>query len=294
MSDAAIRLGLATLLDTEVLAAQPQRIEGGCINQCYRYETKRGSVFVKVAPHTALDMFQAEAASLMELQGAKAARVPQVLGAGVSGEISLLALQWIDLQRSSAASDAKFGEQLAQQHRNVKPLFGFKRNNFIGATPQINFWSRSWINFWREHRFEAQLNLAEQNGANAAFTERAALLSTMMDGFFATHTPIASLLHGDLWGGNCAADAFGAPVIFDPAVYYGDRECDIAMTKLFGGFSRDFYAAYEDAWPLPDGWQQRIELYNVYHVLNHFNLFGGGYLAQAEAMIEKLLSELGH
>ena len=294
MSDAAIRAGLARLLHIDILATPAQHIAGGCINQCFRYRTLNGSVFVKVSDEKSLDIFQAEAVGLQDLRSVDAMRIPEVFGVGLHEGIAMLALEWIDLHRTTSTSDAKLGELLAKQHRVVKPLYGYKRANFIGNTPQVNLWSRDWLNFWRERRFEAQLNLMESKGADSDFVERATFLSVLMDGFFTSYVPIASLLHGDLWSGNYAADVSGAPVLFDPAVYYGDRECDIAMTNLFGGFSGEFYSAYQGAWPLDDGWQQRVELYNLYHVLNHFNLFGGGYLAQAEAMVNRLMSELGH
>jgi len=294
MNDADLRVGLGKLLNTEVGPALARRIEGGCINDCYRYETALGPVFVKVAGVDRIAMFEAEAAGLEELRSAHSVRVPTVLGSGAVGESAFLALEWIDLAHRTTTTDRALGEQLAQQHRVNKPLYGWKRANFIGSTPQINFWSNDWLNFWRSHRFEAQLDLAAQNGADASFMERTTLLCALMDGFLTLHKPVASLLHGDLWSGNYAADTSGAPVIFDPAVYFGDRECDLAMTRLFGAFGREFYAAYENAWPLDTGWQQRVELYNLYHVLNHFNLFGGGYLSQAEAMVQRLLAELGH
>jgi len=294
MSDAAIRAGLESLLNVEILAAPAQRVAGGCINHCFRYDTARGPIFVKVADEESHDAFDAESAGLQELRAANAIRVPQVLGIGAAPGHSLLALEWIDLARPAPSSDAKLGRQLAHQHRVTKPLYGFKRNNFIGSTAQTNLWSRDWIEFWRERRLEAQLNFVIGRGVGEQFIERVTLLSALMDGFFTTHIPIASLLHGDLWSGNYGVDASGAPVIFDPAVYYGDRECDIAMTQLFGGFGHEFYTAYENTWPLDAGWQQRVALYNLYHVLNHFNLFGAGYLAQAETLVERLLAELGH
>lgn len=294
MSDAAIRAKLGDLLTAKVLDAPAARVEGGCINQCFRYQTSKGSVFVKIASDEVFGMFEAEAVGLQELQAVQAVRVPVVLGVAKVENQALLALEWIDLKSTTSTSDAKFGAQLAQLHRTKKPLYGFKRGNFIGSTPQANLWSRDWLHFWRTHRFDVQLDLAVRNGADGPFMERAALLSALMDGFFTSYIPEASLLHGDLWSGNCAADARGAPVMFDPAVYYGDRECDLAMTRLFGGFSDEFYSAYQREWPMDDGWPQRVELYNLYHVLNHHNLFGGVYLAKAEAMVEKLLAELGH
>jgi fructosamine-3-kinase len=294
MSDAAIRAGLASILPTDILATPAQPVGGGCSNECFRYGTAMGPVFVKVANENSIDMLIAESVGLHELRVAGAVRVPQVLGIGVAEGHALLALEWIELVRATPSSDAKLGEQLATQHRVTKPLYGFKRNNFIGRSAQSNLWSRDWVNFWRERRLEAQLLLAESNGVDEQFIERTTVLMALMDGFFTSYIPVASLLHGDLWGGNYAADSSGVPVIFDPAVYFGDRECDLAMTRLFGGFSEEFYTAYHSAWPLDEGWQQRVELYNLYHVLNHHNLFGGSYLAQAEAMVGKLLAELGH
>jgi len=294
MSDAAIRAGLASLLHVDVLAAPEERVTGGCINQCFRYETSIGVVFVKVAAVDSLDLFAAEAVSLESLHAANGIRVPQVLGVGAAAGHALLVLEWIDIGRPTSASDAQLGAQLAVQHRQLKPLYGFKRNNFIGSTPQANLWSRDWVNFWRERRLEPQLNLVLSTAVDDGFVERVTLLLALMDGFFTSYVPVASLLHGDLWAGNYAADATGAPVVFDPAVYYGDRECDLAMTRLFGAFGNDFYAAYNSEWRLDVGWQQRVELYNLYHVLNHHRLFGGAYLAQAETMVDRLLAELGH
>ena len=293
MSDAAIRAGLASILQTDILATSPQPVEGGCTNECFRYGTATGSVFVKVASENSIDMLVAESVALHELRVANAVRVPQVLGVGVAEGQALLVLEWIELKRAAPTSDAKLGEQLAKQHRVTKPLYGFKRNNFIGRTAQSNLWSRDWVNFWRERRLEAQLVIAESNGVNEQFLERTTILTALMDGFFTSYIPDASLLHGDLWGGNYAADPAGEPVIFDPSVYFGDRECDLAMTRLFGGFGPNFYAAYEAAWPLEQGAATRATLYNLYHVLNHFNLFGGDYGRQAQAMIDKLLAECG-
>jgi fructosamine-3-kinase len=292
MSDA-VRAGLAALLGATVSSKPPQRVGGGSIYACFRYEIGTEPVFVKIAPAASIELLTAEAVGLEELRTAAAIRVPNVRSVGVSEGHALLVLEWIDIAGNNAA-DSKLGELLAIQHRSVKPLFGWQRHNFIGSTPQINFWSRNWINFWREHRLEAQLNRVEEAGADDRIIERTALLSTLIDGFFVSYMPIASLLHGDLWSGNRATDTRGSPVIFDPAVYYGDRECDLAMTRLFGGFSSEFHAAYAATWPLDVGWQQRVELYNLYHVLNHFNLFGGGYLSQAGEMVERLLAELGH
>jgi protein-ribulosamine 3-kinase len=292
VSDVAIRTGVESLLKVSLLPAV-HVVSGGNINQCLRYESSEQSYFVKVTSAAEFNRFEVEAAELQVLQQSSTIRVPQVINYGQHSEHALLILEWIDLQPASPQSDAILGEQLAQLHRITKPLFGWKHHNYIGSTPQINWWNKSWSNFWSDHRFEAQLNRAIDNNAPSDFIERAALLNTLTNGFLSSHQPVASLLHGDLWNGNRSMDTNGSPVIYDPALYFGDRECDFAMTKLFGGFHKEFYAAYEAAWPLESGWQQRVDLYNLYHVLNHFNLFGGEYLQQADRMVNRLLSELG-
>ncbi|MGB8408842.1 MAG: fructosamine kinase family protein, partial [Gallionella sp.] len=168
--------------------------------------------------------------------------------------------------------------------------FGFDHDNFIGTTPQPNGWKNNWIDFWRENRLGFQLRLAAQNGYGGQLQDLGVRLLDALPVFFNSYTPQPSLLHGDLWGGNHAYLPDGTPVIFDPATYYGDRECDLAMTELFGGYSAEFYAAYRAAYPPDAGYAVRRDLYNLYHVLNHANLFGGGYARQAEQMMQKLLA----
>ena len=168
---------------------------------------------------------------------------------------------------------------------------GWHRDNWIGGTPQANDWCDDWCAFFRDRRLAPQLALAERNGFDGALIADGELLLAKLASLMGAHDPAPSLLHGDLWSGNAAALANGEPVVFDPAVCVGDREADIAMTELFGGFGRDFYAAYSDAYPLAAGYPLRRELYNLYHVLNHLNLFGAGYLAQADGLIARLLGE---
>ncbi len=191
----------------------------------------------------------------------------------------------------SSRGDAKLlGAQLATLHRCSAKQFGFAQDNFIGTTVQPNTWTDDWITFWREQRLGFQLQLAAQNGYGGELQKSGMLLLDALPAFFADYTPQPSLLHGDLWGGNHAYLADGTPAIFDSATYYGDRECDLAMTELFGGYPADFYVAYRTAWPLDKGYEIRRDLYNLYQILNHANLFGGGYVRQAEQMIRKLLS----
>jgi protein-ribulosamine 3-kinase len=251
-------------------------------------------IFVKTGVSSAQAAFSAEAAALEEIASTNTVRVPRVLAHGLVGERAYIALEWLDLSSLGARGQARFGEQLATLHRVRAPTFGWRIDNTIGPTPQHNAPVPDWVEFWRTRRLEPQLALCLANGMARASYERGLLLAKFTSAFFASYVPQPSLLHGDLWGGNCAALREDEPVTFDPALYYGDREADIAMTRLFGGFSTAFYAAYTAAWPLDPGAGARSELYNLYHVLNHFNIFGGGYLRQAESMIERLLAELGH
>jgi fructosamine-3-kinase len=277
------------------LRSEPaDRVHGGSINECYRWDGDTGPIFVKVASAGDCAMFAAEAEGLEELRRAASVRVPRVLGAGTGGGHAWLALEWIQTGAPTPATDAVLGEQLARQHRATQAAFGWSRDNTIGSTAQLNEWSEDWVRFFRDRRLRYQLDLAARNGFGGRLQERGAALLDRVSEFFAAYRPRPSLLHGDLWGGNRMTAANGQPVIFDPAVYYGDREADLAMTRLFGGFGTRFYSAYETAWTLDAGAAARTDLYNLYHVLNHLNLFGGGYLGQAAGLIEGLLAETGH
>jgi fructosamine-3-kinase len=178
-------------------------------------------------------------------------------------------------------------------HKMTGEHFGWRRNNTIGSTPQINTPGDDWVNFWRQHRLGYQLELAGRNGCGKALLKVGDRLMDKFPALFSSYHPRPSMLHGDLWGGNASALADGTPVIYDPAFYYGDREADLAMTELFGGFGRAFYATYDETWPLDSGYPVRRTFYNLYHVINHFNMFGGGYLGQAVSMTERVLADIG-
>ena len=268
-------------------------IGGGCINDAVCLRGGKRTFFVKLNRAERLPMFEAEAAGLAAIRDSGTVRVPEPVAWGVDGERCWLALEFIDLRRGGADAEARLGEQLAAMHGTGSDRFGWDRDNTIGSTPQPNPWTAQWPQFFREQRLGFQLALARDNGATLRLIDRAELLIASLSAFFSDYRPAPSLLHGDLWGGNWSADGEGRPVLFDPAVYFGDREADLAMTELFGGFGERFYRAYDAAWPLDHGYKARRVLYNLYHVLNHFNLFGGGYGAQAQGMVEHLLSELG-
>ena len=267
-----------------------QPIGGGCINQALEIRTDRGHYFLKFNRAELLWMFEAEADGLRELAGTESIRVPQPLLSGSAGGQAYLLMEF--LPTGGRGSMREFGRQLAGMHAHTGPAFGWHRENAIGATPQPNQQSDDWCEFWREQRLGFQLALAKRNGCGARLYDGGQRLMQDTDVLFMQELPDASLLHGDLWSGNYAFTSGGEAVIFDPAVYFGDRETDLAMTELFGGFSADFYAAYNEAWALDAGYRVRKHLYNLYHILNHYNLFGGGYGAQAQRMIEQLLSEL--
>lgn len=268
-------------------SAAPRAVGGGDISAAWRVMTEQGPVFLKTGKSTAFEQLDAEADGLRELERAAAVRVPRVLCVGRGGGEAFLALEWLPLEAGGAGAARTLGRQLAAQHRHTQDAFGWHRDNTIGSTPQVNTPDRDWIRFFRERRLAFQLELAAQNGYTGELQERGAVLAERLERLFDGYEPPASLLHGDLWGGNWAA-ANGQPVIFDPAVHYGDRECDLAMTRLFGGFGPEFYAAYEDVWPLDPGHRQRRPLYQLYHVLNHLNLFGRSYLARALSLLRVL------
>jgi fructosamine-3-kinase len=268
------------------------RLSGGDINSAFRLQGADRSYFIKLNGADLLGMFEAEFAGLQELAKTQSVRIPAPVVCGKTGEHSFLVLEYLEFGCSNKGSERLFGQQLALMHQQQQPYFGWHRNNTIGSTLQINSQSHDWQDFWREQRLGLQLKLAKNNGYGGRLQANGERLCCDISAFFEHYQPQPSLLHGDLWAGNTAVDKQGVPVIFDPACYYGDREADLAMTGLFGGFSEDFYTAYQAVWPLDDGYVVRKTFYNLYHVLNHLNLFGGSYLRQAESMTAMLLSEI--
>ncbi|MBL8386115.1 MAG: fructosamine kinase family protein [Burkholderiales bacterium] len=249
-------------------------------------------VFVKTGRPDDLARLKAEAGGLAAIGGAAAIRVPDVHLVGGEGRHAYLVLEHLDLAPGSPEAYARMGRELAVLHRRQSPHFGFDRDNFIGATPQSNTIVRAWPDFFRAQRLLPQLRRIEGGDHAGMWVEGGLRVAESVDAFFPGYAPQPSLLHGDLWAGNAGFLADGTPVIFDPAVYYGDREADIAMSELFGGFGAAFRAAYRETWPLDPGYAVRRDLYNLYHVLNHVNLFGAAYVAQAQGLIRRLLAEI--
>ncbi|MCP1728168.1 fructosamine-3-kinase [Natronospira proteinivora] len=269
-----------------------EAISGGNINQAWRIQLPDGEqLFLKLnhARHAA--MFEGEAEGLMALGETGAVRVPWPLGQGLSGDRAWLLCEHLPLQSAGENADARLGECLAQLHSHTADAYGWHRDNHIGLTLQRNRWTTDWITFFRDQRLGPQLDqLSRKEGLNAMVEKGRALMESL-PGLLPDCHPAPSLLHGDLWFGNRACSPDGEAVLFDPASHFGDSDCDLAMTELFGGFSSRFYQAYRHHHPRKEDYPLRRDLYQLYHTLNHANLFGGIYAAQATRLIEGLLSE---
>ena len=259
-------------------------VGGESINEAYVWQHSTQRLFIKFNQPEREAMFRAEALALKALAQVQAVRVPAPILWGSLEGASFLVLEYLPL--TSHGDWRQMGVKLAQLHRQGQgDRYGWSENNTIGATPQINPWSDNWGEFFRDARLRYQFDLARRRGG--VFPQAEALLEQVSH--WLNHQPVPTLVHGDLWSGNAAFIRGGDPVIFDPASYYGDREVDLAMTELFGGFPRAFYDGYTATYPLAAGYEQRKTIYNLYHILNHFNLFGGSYGAQAERMMAQIL-----
>ncbi|HEY9751141.1 MAG TPA: fructosamine kinase family protein [Allocoleopsis sp.] len=289
----AARITQATGYEFQV--SNQRAVGGGCINRVYALEgyqkadpSSTRTYFVKLNQAAQLAMFEAEALGLQQMRVQPTIRIPEPICWGVAENSAYIVLEWIDLGRGDRQSWFAMGQQLAAMHRVTSANgFGWDRSNTIGSTPQINAWTKDWTEFFTQHRIGYQFKLAQRRGGHFPQQER---LLTAIPELLANHQPQPALVHGDFWSGNAAVTATGEPVIFDPATYFGDREVDIAMTELFGGFPPEFYQGYNQAWPLDPGYDRRKTLYNLYHILNHFNLFGGSYEAQANRMMQQILA----
>ncbi len=251
------------------------------------------SCFVKLGTREQRPMFEAEADGLAAIAATDCLRVPAVLLVDESPDHAFLVLEHLPLQPLATAADGqRFAEALAQMHRHCGDRFGWPRDNFIGRTQQTNAPEANWARFFVECRLRPQLALAAANGHDEGLRAAGERLCDRVPALFLDYRPQPSLVHGDLWHGNAAMLADGTPVVYDPAVHYGDRESDLAMAELFGGFPEAFYASYRQAWPLHEDHVQRKPLYCLYHLLNHLNLFGRGYLRECLRIINSLNREL--
>lgn len=265
---------------------------GGCINHAEVIELVDGRrFFIKTNSQCPADMFQREAQGLAALVGTRAIRVPEVFGLGEQSGTLFLILEVIESGQKSKSFFETLGEQLANMHRTSCERhaegYGWEDDNYLGSTVQKNSWCDKWLEFWKEHRLGFQFELARKNGhADSRFNSLADKLMDKLGGLLVCDEPPA-LIHGDLWNGNYMVGTDGEPVLIDPAVYFADREAEFGMTTLFGGFDGRFYDAYNAAWPLADGSEDRIAVYRLYHLLNHLNLFGASYRQDCVSIMQR-------
>jgi len=269
-----------------------QSISGGCISLAYVIRDDHRCYFIKLNEAARHEMFVAEFQGLEEMAKTHTVRIPRPLCYGITNGSAWLVMEYIETGAVSGNSMANFGRQLAMMHQVEQPWFGWHMDNTIGSTRQINSVLKDWSKFWCQQRLKFQFDLAFENGFCGRLQKRSEMLMELCPQIFEGRNIQPSLLHGDLWSGNFLFDREGRAVIFDPAVYYGDRETDLAMTELFGGYTAQFYKAYFEVYPVDEAYALRKILYNLYHILNHLNLFGEGYLMQAQQMIDQLLAEL--
>ncbi len=271
-------------------------VAGGSIHQAWKVQSDCGQqFFIKTNHANKQHTFKAEALGLAELQRRLKPNnpiyTPRVHTYGHNKTHAWLVLSYIKFGQDNEISQSQLGQGLAMLHQQTAIQFGFSADNVIGENLQSNQNNDSWLDFFQQQRLGTQFELAKQHGFYHSIAHEAEQLLRVVPKLLQHHQPKASLLHGDLWAGNCATNHKGCPVIFDPAVYYGDRECDLAMTELFGCFSHAFYTAYENIYPLSQGYNQRKELYNLYHILNHANLFAGHYIQQSRSMMSRLIEQ---
>lgn len=267
------------------------RVSGGDINQAAALTTDRGVFFVKWNEHPFPDLFEREFEGLVALAESDTTLViprPVCWRAPSQKNSGFLIIDYLEPGQRRRDFDELLGRGLATLHKKTRQSFGFHHDNYCGATPQPNPWTRDWVEFYREHRLRFQLNRAiEARGVSASDRVIFDRLLDRLDEFLAPCDGPPSLLHGDLWSGNVHTTPSGHPALIDPAAYHGHREAELGMMTLFGGFSACVFDAYQEAWPLEPGWRDRASLYELYHVLNHYNLFGGHYGAQAVAMARR-------
>ena len=277
-----VELKISEALGKNVKILSTRTLGGGCINHASKIETTAGNWFLKWNTNCPPDMFEREAEGLRELQKATGddIKIPEVLCYNDGGQNpGFLVVEYLSAG-NPGSDDEKLGRGLAKIHQFTNSGFGFYHNNYCGETPQENSWSDNWITFFRENRIEYLLKLIEK-GRGLSSSEIKVYhkvldrLTSLIPG-----GSVPALIHGDLWSGNYMLTTSG-PALIDPAVYYADREMEFAIITMFGGFSSRFYDSYNEVLPLDSGWRGRNKLYQLYHILNHYSLFGGGYGSQA-------------
>ena len=274
--------------------SETSSLSGGCIHSSRKLILEDGRIFFcKVGSSEPKDILEREFEGLRALGRADSIRTVEPLAYQSLPELGnqFLITEFVPPGKPKNAFFERFGRGLARLHRDwTAPQFGFEHDNYIGRTHQSNRWTSNWCEFWERDRLGFQLELALHNGYNSPELHGLGreLIDQLPERIGGASEP-PSLLHGDLWSGNFLVDEQGGAVLIDPAVYYGHREAELAMCQLFGGFSRTFYQSYRETWPLQAGAQKRIEVYQLYHLLNHLNLFGTGYLAGCLALLRRIL-----
>lgn len=260
----------------EIIIKKYLPISGGCINNAIKLETNKGGFFAKYNTNTKSDMFQIEHDGLTILKDTNAVCVPDI----IAFENNFLILEFIPPSSPNACFWESFGRNLAKLHQQTGEKFGLDFDNYIGSLSQSNTQHTNWVDFFIQCRLRTQLDIGNYLPSIRQDFEK---LFTKLPNIFPAEPP--SLLHGDLWSGNFLVKNKETPILIDPAIYFGNREMDIAMCKLFGGFHPTFYASYNEALPLENSWEERINLCNLYPLLVHVNLFGGGYLNQVKNIL---------
>lgn len=285
-----IERALTGALGEAVRVTDSEFAGGGCISEALRLQTTAGPFFLKYHIDPPHGMFEREAEGLNALRRATSLRIPEPLAFSWGGDTfpHYLLMEYIPSGPPPPLFFERFGQGLAELHMDCgAEHYGFPNDNFIGLTPQPNRWGDDWVAFFRDRRLGHQLKLAERKGYLGELQTRGRRLLERLPEFLHDPAELPTLLHGDLWSGNYLCSADGDPVLIDPAAYYGRREADLAMMKLFGGFPPALFEAYEEVWPLADGSEDRIAIYQLYHLLNHLNLFGGGYAGQCLEILRR-------
>jgi fructosamine-3-kinase len=262
-------------------------IGGGCINDTYRLQTSAGAFFIKYNNAAKYPrIFETEAKGLSLLRSTKTLKIPEVVISGEAEGKSFLMLEYIEAGKRKKDFWEDFGKKLATLHRYTSSSFGLDHDNYIGSLPQSNKHHKAWIDFFVEERLQKQIALAKDSGAinNLTIHQFDNLLKRLPE-IIPDEKP--SMLHGDLWNGNYMISGDGSASLIDPAVYYGHREMDLAMTRLFGGFDDEFYESYNKTFPLTPGFEERVAIHNLYPLMVHVNLFGGGYMSQVKSILSK-------
>jgi fructosamine-3-kinase len=272
-------------LDSDFICSDIRNLAGGHTHQAFKITGGRRRFFVKINQHQNIQMFHSEAEGLNHLRVTGLLKIPRVICLGTVGRHSFIVLEYFNLTPGDNQTWFAFGQQLAKQHReHTQNMYGWQSDNYIGATIQVNQWHKNWNFFFAEQRIGYLLQLLAEKGFKLAKID--AVIESVKQ-LLAGHNPVSSMLHGDLWQGNVGFHNLN-PVVFDPALYYGDRETDLAMSELFSRFPNPFYDGYQAIWPLETQYQYRKPVYQLYHLLNHALIFGGHYVESAKVLLKNM------